>query len=159
MVNSHPKPSDKGKWNHECTLTKGPKTGLSRLRPQAGRIRRFIRSLRTLILVSSKNPTCFQILRSNAAVLHESRRHIRSQYRFIIHPFSQLALAIEIVMAITWIFVFFKDPVSIVFLPAYKVIQNPIYNLIVIASDIIVGCFCVSRFFTGKNNLKIFSYA
>lgn len=138
---------------HKCDLKTGSRSGLSRLRPQAGKIRRFIRSIRKIILVNSKNPTCYQVLRSNAAVLHESRRHIRSPHWFIIHPFSKLAMAIEIIMAVTWIFVFFKDPATIVFLPANRIITNPLYNVIVRTSDIIVAFFCCSRFLTGKENI------
>lgn len=142
---------------HDCSLRKGSTSCLPRLTPQAGKLRRFFRSFRKFLLISDKNPATFQVFRSSAAVTHESRRHIASRNWFVIHPFSQLSMYVETIMAITWLIVFFKDPVSIVFMPAYRTIDSLSYNLLVIVTDSILSLFCLSRFFTGKLAIDVVS--
>lgn len=136
--------------NHVCELKAKSEGCLPRLPPTAGNIRRAFRKLRKLTLITRKNPACQQTIRSNAALANEERRHIRSSNWYVIHPFSRIAMLTEAIMALTWVFVFFKDPYSIAILPVDRGVNSVLYNISTIIADTIIVVYIIICFFTGK---------
>lgn len=100
--------------------------------------------------MSRKNPNCQQTLRSEAAVTNEKNRHVRSPDWYVIHPFSEFCMIRETVATIIWIYVFFKDPFVIAFLPSHKRIDVLAHNIFEGLSDFLLGLYSFSCFFTGK---------
>lgn len=135
---------------HKCEIIKGSDSCLAKLPPDAGKIRRFFRNLRKILGVSDKNPDCQHILRSHAALTSERIRAHRLSKWYIIHPFSQLCMWRELVVLITWLVVFFKDPFALAFMPIHKISKEPTYNVIIVLSDIILMIYHITCFFTGK---------
>lgn len=135
---------------HLCDLKRGSDSCLPKLPPQAGRIRRFFRKCRKILVVSDANPDCQEVLRSHAAVTHERLRSLHSTKWYIIHPFSQLSVLIEIIAAISWMVVFLKDPYAVAFLPVIKKNEDIVYISVTILTDIILLMYTITCFITGK---------
>lgn len=136
---------------HHCDLLHGSNSCLPKLPPQAGRIKRALREARKLIIVTRNNPKCQHFLRSEASVNIEKARHIRGVNWYIIHPFSRMCMIREIVLAMTWIYVFFKDPFAVAWFPSNRRIKNlRTYYAIESLSDAILIIYSISNFFTGE---------
>ncbi|XP_011066279.1 PREDICTED: uncharacterized protein LOC105153250 [Acromyrmex echinatior] len=76
---------------HICDLPRTSGSTLPKLRPNAKFYNRWKRNLQKLVLVSTRHPLTGLILRSQTAVAFEKRRHSRSSYRWMIHPYSMLS--------------------------------------------------------------------
>lgn len=75
---------------HTCELPRTSGSTLQKLHPNAAFYIRWKRNLQKLVLVSPRHPLTPVILRSQAAVTFERKRHSRSSNRWIIHPCSML---------------------------------------------------------------------
>lgn len=135
---------------HFCQLNLGSGSCLAKLPPDASKLRRALRSFRQLFIVDARNPLVHQTLRSNAAILHERKRHFQCHHWFVIHPFSRFQMIWEMIVAVAWIVVFVKDPAMIAFLPIHRPFRAPMYHVFAAATDVILALYCFSRFITGK---------
>ncbi|EFN84827.1 Potassium/sodium hyperpolarization-activated cyclic nucleotide-gated channel 1 [Harpegnathos saltator] len=77
---------------HICDLPKSSDSNLPKLPPNAKFYSRWRRSLQKLVLVSARHPLTRSVLRSQAAIAFEKRRHAKSPYRWMIHPCSMLRI-------------------------------------------------------------------
>ncbi|XP_014489346.1 PREDICTED: potassium/sodium hyperpolarization-activated cyclic nucleotide-gated channel 2-like [Dinoponera quadriceps] len=77
---------------HICDLPKSSNSNLPKLPPNAKFYSRWRRRLQKLVLVSARHPLTRSVLRSQAAIAFEKRRHARSPHRWVIHPFSMLRI-------------------------------------------------------------------
>ncbi|XP_032683239.1 potassium/sodium hyperpolarization-activated cyclic nucleotide-gated channel 1-like [Odontomachus brunneus] len=77
---------------HICDLAKSSNSNLPKLPPNAKFYSRWQRNLQKLVLVSARHPLTRSVLRSQAAIAFEKRRHARSPYRWVIHPCSMLRI-------------------------------------------------------------------
>lgn len=75
---------------HICKLPQISDSNLQKLPPNANIFARWKRLYQKLILVHAKHPLIRFFLRSRAAIAFEKRRHGRSSYWWIIHPYSIL---------------------------------------------------------------------
>ncbi|XP_035731580.1 potassium/sodium hyperpolarization-activated cyclic nucleotide-gated channel 1-like [Vespa mandarinia] len=75
---------------HICKLKQISDSNLPKLPPNANIFARWKRRYQKLILVSAKHPLTRFCLRSRVAIAFEKRRHGRSSYWWIIHPYSIL---------------------------------------------------------------------
>lgn len=75
---------------HICDLPRTSGSNLPKLPPNVKFYNRWKRNLQKLILVSARHPLTHLILRSQAAITFEKRRHSRSPHRWMIHPCSML---------------------------------------------------------------------
>lgn len=139
---------------HKCELLRGSNSCLPKLHPEAGILRRAFRNLRKLAIISRVNPKCQQFFRSEFTVNAEKQRHIRSKGWYVIHPFSRFCMIREMVVAITWIYVFFKDPFTICFFPVHKRVSSTLHYFVETLSDIILAVYALSSFFTGYHIFK-----
>lgn len=142
---------DKRAPRHFCQLAPGSGSCLAKLAPESSRMRRIFRSLRQLFIVDGTNPAVYHILRSNAAITYERKRHIKSHHWYVIHPFSRFSMIWEMVVAVTWIIVFFTDPATITFMPIDRPFRAPAYHVFAFTTDLILALYCLTSFFTGKH--------
>ncbi|CAL1678316.1 unnamed protein product [Lasius platythorax] len=77
---------------HICDLPRTSGSNLPKLPPNVKFYSRWKRNLQKLILVSAQHPLTRLILRSQAAVAFEKRRHSRSSHQWVIHPCSMLRI-------------------------------------------------------------------
>lgn len=49
------------------------------------------------------------IFRSRAAIENEKKRHMKSKYKYVIHPFSKLCLTRSVINTTLWLILFFHD--------------------------------------------------
>ncbi|XP_020281977.1 potassium/sodium hyperpolarization-activated cyclic nucleotide-gated channel 1-like isoform X2 [Pseudomyrmex gracilis] len=80
---------------HTCELPRTSGSTLQKLHPNAAFYIRWKRNLQKLVLVSPRHPLTPVILRSQAAVTFERKRHSRSSNRWIIHPCSMLRIGLS----------------------------------------------------------------
>jgi len=90
MTNSIVAKKRTGLRAHVCDLPRTSDSTLPKLPPNAKFYSRWKRNLQKLVLVSARHPLTRLILRSQAAVAFEKRRHSRSPHRWVIHPCSML---------------------------------------------------------------------
>ncbi|KAG5314822.1 HCN1 protein, partial [Acromyrmex insinuator] len=124
---------------HICDLPRTSGSTLPKLRPNARFYNRWKRNLQKLVLVSTRHPLTGLILRSQTAVAFEKRRHSRSSYRWMIHPYSMLRFYWDIIMTMTFLYIFVTVPHIMCFYrigkssgPEYWNIVYPIYAVCII---------------------------
>ncbi|XP_015174877.1 PREDICTED: potassium/sodium hyperpolarization-activated cyclic nucleotide-gated channel 1-like [Polistes dominula] len=100
---------------HICELPKVSDSNLPKLPPNANIFTRWKRSYTKLILVSAKHPLTSFSLRSRAAITFEKRRHGRSLLWWIIHPYSTLRFFWDLLMIITYLYIFIMVPYIMTF--------------------------------------------
>lgn len=134
---------------HECNIKTVSDSCLPKLPPQSGRIPRFFRKCRKILIVTDENPDSQQILRSHAAITSERKRHHAAKW-YVLHPFSKLNTWRELVVTITWSVVFVKDPFGLAFLPFFGKFANPFYTAFIVITDFVLLLYLITCFFTGK---------
>ncbi|XP_018349879.1 PREDICTED: potassium/sodium hyperpolarization-activated cyclic nucleotide-gated channel 2-like [Trachymyrmex septentrionalis] len=124
---------------HICDLPRTSGSNLPKLPPNARFYNRWKRNLQKLILVSTQHPLTGLILRSQAAVAFEKKRHSRSPYRWMIHPCSMLRFYWDTIMTLTFLYIFVTVPHIICFYrigkssgPEYWNIVYPFYAVCII---------------------------
>ncbi|XP_011701361.1 PREDICTED: potassium/sodium hyperpolarization-activated cyclic nucleotide-gated channel 1-like isoform X2 [Wasmannia auropunctata] len=95
---------------HICDLPRQSGSNLPKLPPNARFYNRWKRNLQKLVLVSARHPLTHLILRSQAAVAFEKRRHSRSPHRWMIHPCSMLRFYWDTIMTIIYLYIFVTVP-------------------------------------------------
>lgn len=75
---------------HVCTLEgeKLEELGRPQIPQNANKFRKFKWILRNSCLPSNKNPRTHSFFCSTGAVIAETKRHLNSNYSYMIHPFS-----------------------------------------------------------------------
>ncbi|XP_012058288.1 PREDICTED: uncharacterized protein LOC105621428 [Atta cephalotes] len=76
---------------HICDLPRTSGSNLPKLPPNAKFYNRWKRNLQKFVLVSARHPLTGLTFRSQTAIALEKRRHSRSPYRWMIHPYSILS--------------------------------------------------------------------
>ncbi|XP_018566434.1 potassium/sodium hyperpolarization-activated cyclic nucleotide-gated channel 2-like [Anoplophora glabripennis] len=61
-------------------------------------------------MVNPKNLRCISFFRNKSSIMAEQRRHVKSPYRFMIHPFSTLCLLLEVSFFIVWMWNMLLEP-------------------------------------------------
>ncbi|KAG5870640.1 hypothetical protein JTB14_002099 [Gonioctena quinquepunctata] len=97
---------------HDCTLfAKRDDSGLYPLPPNATCCARFLRKLRKLCILNPKNVKSKEFFRNKSTMLAEQKRHARSPYPYVVHPFSILSNFCKVIFFISWFWQFFTVPV------------------------------------------------
>ncbi|KAG5878256.1 hypothetical protein JTB14_025995 [Gonioctena quinquepunctata] len=116
---------------HDCVLlAKNDFAGLYPLPPYASRWDRFIRFFRKLCVMEPKNMKSRNFYRNKSTMLAEQKRHARSPYPFVIHPFSRLSTFCEVVFFLSWFGRFFTVPIVSVFYFSSSIILQMLLLLI-----------------------------
>lgn len=136
---------------HSCQFTKTSESCLPKLPPQAGKIRRFFRKFRKLLIVSRENAGCRETLPSHASVASERIRAYRLHKSYILHPFSKISIWRETLAMITWIVVFSKDPYTVAFMHIYHKSNNIFFNITELSVDFLIFFLHITTFIKGKS--------
>ncbi|KAJ8916638.1 hypothetical protein NQ315_000283 [Exocentrus adspersus] len=98
---------------HHCSLSQVDTGGMARLPPNASKWQRLVRWTRTMINVNPNDLGCKSFFYNRSVIRTEQRRHIRSRYNYIIHPFSVMQSALKILFFLIWTFKMLVLPVLI----------------------------------------------
>lgn len=103
---------------HRCGLDveTHSKSGLPVSSPTSGKRTRWLRRLKTYFQVSERHYLTKQIFRSQANLVAEKKRHYEEFKWYTIHPYSLVALYLDVIMSWVWLNCFFLQPWSSAFL-------------------------------------------
>ncbi|KAL2734192.1 putative myosin light chain kinase [Vespula squamosa] len=143
---------------HICELPRVSGSNLPKLPPNANIFAHWKRRYQKLLLVSVKHPLTHFFLRSRAAITFEKRRHGRSLYWWIIHPYSILRFFWDLLMMITFLYFFIILSYIIGF---YRIAKNADPEILKIIDPAYIMCIIdiILNFITGYvsvDNHKIF---
>ncbi|CAH1109930.1 unnamed protein product [Psylliodes chrysocephalus] len=127
---------------HVCKLENEPvKSFLPPLHPAGKCHQKFQRKLRLLLTLNDKDLRCKTFFRTTSSLRNEQRRHGKSPYWFVIHPFSKMNVFIERLFLILfierWLFfvAIYDRPYSIVVLHYIR----DFFHALVMAAFFITG--------------------
>ncbi|KAJ8954657.1 hypothetical protein NQ314_007057 [Rhamnusium bicolor] len=125
---------------HVCSLPYKDTSGFPKLAPNASRCRRLLRNFRKFLAMDPNNTKCKLFFRNRSSLIAEQRRHARSPYYFVIHPFSKLGSFLELTFFFIWFYSIITMPLDFdktqlpdacIFIDNYIVI--PVQYLLVIS--------------------------
>lgn len=129
---------------HYCILEKSSLSGIPAVAPQSAKIYYRFRQFKKIFLVSERHYLTTKLFRSSSMLFQEKRRQVKLNLWYIIHPFSVIKMAIEIIMTITWLGTLFMD---IFILSFYDMHTRTPYAMI--PFEIINAHYIVISFFLG----------
>lgn len=141
-----------GSTEHKCALPPRSDTCLPKLPPQSGRCKILHRQIKKLFLVNKRYYLTRKYFRSRATLVAEKKRHIRHYNWYIIHPFSILAIFIEITMTIVWTLLLFLDPFQFTFRNSFGLLRVFTVKIIIYVLDTITVVFMSLSFILGYVN-------
>ncbi|KAJ8954652.1 hypothetical protein NQ314_007052 [Rhamnusium bicolor] len=100
---------------HHCNLPYKDTSGFPKLSPNTSWWKRLLRNIKRLTAVDPNNTNCKKFFRNNSTLKAEQRRHARSSYCCVIHPFSKLASFVEITVFISWFYSILVNPLHLFF--------------------------------------------
>lgn len=134
--------------DHKCGLTFDSQSALPHLSPKSSILSRIHRQIKKLFLVSSRHYLTHSYFKSKSSLLAERKRHIKTAPWYVIHPFSDLAIFIEIYMTIVWALDGLLDPLYYAFIQTNFLITRQ-YMLIIELSEL---CYIGISFIFGYIN-------
>ncbi|KAJ8916694.1 hypothetical protein NQ315_000339 [Exocentrus adspersus] len=96
--------------SHVCLLNLKDTSGLPRLAPNACRLRRTLRYMRHVVLVTHSHYKCRKMYRNFSAIRAERRRHATGPYFYVIHPMSSLSVVMEVAFVFVYMFLLCYEP-------------------------------------------------